>query len=154
MELQHITDFEDTLTEDLGFIVSAVTQLYKVYANYKDNLIPGLKYMNSKKFIPLVVTLEDWFAGGPDTDDVIKAGVEAELIKNGIDREYMIEFPFKTYSINQLELDLQLIFSLGFIEYFERLKTGKISEEERHKFPYIDYFTDEFNQVFLDPIKE
>lgn len=150
---KNFTDYEETLNEDLQHMVNAAIQLYKVYNHYVDGLIPGLTYDPDKKFFPLVVTLEDWFAGGPDTDEFIRAGIKDEFVKNTFNTSILDKFPFKSYSMNQLELDIQLMFSSGFVTYFERLNRGTISTEDRKNFPYIDYFNEEFDKEFLAPLR-
>lgn len=150
---KNLTNYENTLSEDMNFIISAIIQLYKVYSHYKDDLIPGLNFSSKKNFFPIVVTLEDWFAGSPDTSDNIKAGVINELKNIGIDAHYVDIYPFKTYSINQLELDIQLMFNDGFSNYFDKLSSGKITPEHRTDYPYIDYFNEEFDETFMKPLK-
>lgn len=150
---KNFTKYQETLNEDLQHMVNAAAQLYKVYQHYSDNLIPGLPYAPDKKFVPLVVTLEDWFAGGPDTDKVIQEKIEAAFIEKGLDITLLKKYPFKSYSVNQLELDIQLMFSYGFVEYFRRVQQGEITTEERKDFPYIDYFEEEFEREFMEPLR-
>lgn len=150
---KNFTKYHDTLDEDLQHMVNAAVQLYKVYQHYSDNLIPSLLYAPDNKFVPLVVTLEDWFAGSPDTDKVIQERIEAIFIEKGIDITLLKKYPFKSYSINQLELDVQLMFSYGFVEYFRRVHEGKISTEERENFSYIDYFEEEYEREFIDLLR-
>ncbi|WP_316777832.1 hypothetical protein [Pedobacter antarcticus] len=150
---KNFAKYHDTLDEDLQQMVNAAVQLYKVYQHYSNNLIPSLPYAPDKKFIPLVVTLEDWFAGSPDTDKVIQERIEVIFIEKGIDITLLKKYPFKSYSINQLELDVQLMFSYGFVEYFRRVHEGKISTEERENFSYIDYFEEEYEREFIDLLR-
>ncbi|MBC6112354.1 hypothetical protein ACFOG5_10995 [Pedobacter fastidiosus] len=150
---KNFTKYQETLNEDLQHMVNAAVQLYKVYQHYSDDRIPGLPYVPDKKFVPLVVTLEDWFAGGPDTDKVIQERIEAAFIEKGLDTSLLKKYPFKSYSVNQLELDIQLMFSCGFVEYFRRLHKGEISTEDRKSFPYIDYFEEEYEREFIAPLR-
>lgn len=150
---KNFTKYQETLNEDLEHMVNAAVQLYKVYQHYSDDIIPGLPYVPNKKFIPIVVTLEDWFAGGPDTDKVIQERIEAVFIEKGIDISLLKKYPFKSYSVNQFELDIQLMFSYGFIEYFRRVHEGEIGTEDRENFHYIDYFEEEYEREFLEPLR-
>jgi len=140
----------ETLSEDIDFMASAVTQLYKVYDHYKNERIPGLQYDPTKKFIPLVVTLEEWFAGGPDIKEKLNESVKLALIKTNIPLQVMDEYNFRTYSINAFEWDVQIMFQLGFVQYLEKLMNGGITESFQKEFPYIEYYEDEFEKTFMD----
>lgn len=150
---KRIQSIEMTLEEDRNFIAAAVLQLYKVYDHYSKNSITGLAFDPQLKFTPIVVTLEEWFAGGPGMDDKIEEQVKYLLLENGISDSLVEEHKFKVYSIASFETDVQLMFDMGFHDFFDKRKKFEITEEVLRDFPYIRYFEKEFDEHFLDPLK-
>ncbi|MES2416659.1 MAG: hypothetical protein V4541_00650 [Bacteroidota bacterium] len=140
----------ESLSVDIDFMAAAVTQLYKVYDHYKNDRIPGLKYDSKMKFIPMVVTLEEWFAGGPDIKEKLTESVKTALIKADIPLQVLDEYNFRTYSINAFEWDVQIMFQLDFLQYLEKLSNGEINENFQKEFPYIEYYEEEFEKTFMD----
>ncbi|MFF5383005.1 hypothetical protein [Pedobacter suwonensis] len=150
---KRIQSIEVTLDEDRNSIATAVLQLYKVYVHYSKNLITGLPFDPQLKFTPIVVTLEEWYAGGPGMDDRIEEEVKRLLLENGLSDTLVEEHKYKVYSIASFEYDVQLMFDMGFHRFFEKRRNHEITEEVLRDFPYIKYFEKEFDEHFLDPLK-
>ncbi|MBK9047955.1 MAG: hypothetical protein IPL74_15120 [Bacteroidetes bacterium] len=49
------------LEHDLKKLAKFIAQLYKTYNDYGNDLYNNLKYDKSKLFIPVVITLEQWY---------------------------------------------------------------------------------------------
>jgi hypothetical protein len=150
---KRIESIEMTLEEDRNFIASAVLQMYKVYDHYSKNLITGLAFESNLKFTPIVVTLEEWYAGGPEMNDRIEQEVKRLLLKNGLSDSLVEEHEFKVYSISSFEYDVQLMFNMGFHHFFDKRRNHEITEEILRDFPYIKYFEKEFDEHFLNPLE-
>jgi hypothetical protein len=150
---KRIESVEVTLEEDRNFIADAVLQMYKVYGHYSKSLITGLSFDPQLKFTPIVVTLEEWYAGGPGMDDRIEEEVKRLLLEEGLSDSLVDEHKFKVYSIASFEYDVQLMFDMGFSRFFEKRRNHEITEQVLRDFPYIKYFEKEFDEHFLDPLK-
>jgi hypothetical protein len=150
---KRIESVELTLEEDRNAIAAAVLQLYKVYDNYSKNQITDLSFDPQLKFTPIVLTLEEWYAGGPGMDDRIEEAVKRLLLENGLSDLLVEDHKFKVYSIASFESDVQLMFEMGFHTFFEKRRNHEITEEVLRNFPYIKYFEKEFDEHFLNPLK-
>lgn len=139
------------LGEDLKKLVSAVVQLYKVYFDYKSGIIPDLPFNANKKFTPIVITLEEWFADNPVIDERICNLVKRELNNHEIDPNIVDFNRYKIISIETFEKEIQIMSKEGLSEYFSLLSTGKLDSEYRKNFTYFDYFSDEFKADFIKP---
>lgn len=141
---------DDIVKSDIDILTEAVTQIYKVYFHYSNNNINELKYNSKLKLIPIVVTLEEWFAGIPNLNEVLTEKVKTRLKEDNLNESIVDVFKFNIISISRFEIEIQKMTKLGFIEYFEMLSNGKLDTE---KFKYESYFEHEINQTFLEPLK-
>lgn len=109
---------DDILASDIKGIADAVMQIYKVYAHYLQNIIPDLKFDPNKNLIPIILTLEEWFAGIPDFNEQVMEIVKSQLKGKGLDESFVDSFKFKVMSISSFETEVQLMAKVGFKEYY------------------------------------
>ena len=140
--------FEEILHSDKIEIAKAVFQIYKVYLNYSNNLITGLEFDSKKNLIPIVVTLEEWYAGAPVFYEEITRLVKELLIGDKLDESIVDVFKFHITSVSHFETDVQIMTEFGFKEFFE----GNLVERKEN-FKYKSYFEEEINQLFIEPLK-
>lgn len=147
------TDDKKTIKEsDTTKIAEAVEQVYKVYAHYSNNMIPELNYDSSKVFIPIVLTLEEWFAQFPTINDKITELVKLKLKVEDV--ALVDKYKFHIFSISDFESIVQIMFSFGFKNYFDKFNAHEITEEIKQNFEYKNYFEDEMNCILTESIKD
>lgn len=142
--------YEDVLEKDVNSMVDAVFQVYKVFFHYKNNEISGLKFSHEKYFIPLIITLEEWYAGIPVLNKKIKKQVKTKLKLANIDESMVDKYRFHITSISSFEFDIQMMTQIGFKEYYEGLQNGTVNKDE---FEFVPYFEEEIERVILEPLK-
>lgn len=140
--------FEDIVESDISDISDAVAQTYKVYSFFLKGDISELKYDSKKFFIPIVLTLEEWFAGIPDFKEEVTKRVKDKLKIGKFDETLVDRFNFHIIPIASFETDIQIMTKTGFKNYFERIASGKLDKES---FKYNLYFEKEINETFIKP---
>lgn len=141
--------FEEILHSDKIEIAKAVFQIYKVYLNYSKNLIPDLVFDSKKNLIPIVITLEEWYAGAPDFNEEITRLVKELLIGAKLEESIVDVFKFHITSVSSFETDVQIMTKVGFKEFYE----GNIAEMKEN-YNYESYFKDEIGQLLIEPLKK
>ena len=132
-----------------AYAAQEISKIYKVYDDYKENRISELPFDPAKSFIPLIVFLEDGFY--LDINNEITDNVKNTLQNKGISSDIVDEFPFHIFSVSDFEYKSQIMFEIGFRNYFIGIKTGNISQDYIEHFNYIDYFSDDFERQFITP---
>jgi len=131
------------------YVAEEISKIYKVYNDYSTNIIQDLPYTPSKSFIPLIVFLEDGFY--LETNDEITDRIKGILNSKGISPNLVNEYPFHIFSISDFEYKVQIMFEIGFYNYFTKTKSNNISQDYIEHFKYIDYFSDDFKNQFINP---
>lgn len=141
------------LVSDIQKMAQFITQLYKTYLDYVDNKYPTIKYDSSKKFIPLVLTLENWFINlNPTIMKILHKYVIAEFEKSALNQNLLNEFPYHIRSSDDFEKDIQIINEIGVFEYFDKISKFEI-HDNIEKFKYKDVFEDEFHEMLIKPLE-
>ncbi len=141
------------LIDDVKKMSQFITQLYKTYLDYVENKYPTVEYDNSKKFIPLVLTLENWFINLNHTIlNYLNKYVEEEFDKNQLDKNLLKEFPYHIRSSDDFEKDIQIINEIGVFEYFDKISTFEIHDFIQN-FKYKNIFEDEFEKLIIEPMR-
>lgn len=145
-------DITKGLVSDIKKMAKFIIQLYKTYLDYQQNKYPTIKFDKEKKFVPLVLTLENWFINlNPTIIKILNEYVIEEFDKNNLDKSLLAEFPYHIRSSDDFEKDIQIINEIGIFEYFE-----KITKHELHdyiqKFKYNNIFEDEFEKIIMEPM--
>jgi hypothetical protein len=141
------------LVSDIQKMAQFITQLYKTYMDYVDNKYPTIKYDSSKKFIPLVLTLENWFINlNPTIMKILHKYVIAEFEKSALNQNLLNEFPYHIRSSDDFEKDIQIINEIGVFEYFDKISKFEI-HDYIEKFKYKDVFEDEFHEMLIKPLE-
>jgi len=149
--LQIGSKYHEPISEkDINSVSDAVTQVYKVYSDYCDSKIPDLEFNKEKEFIPLVVTLEEWFAGVISINDLVTSEVKSNLKNVGIDDSLVDRFKFHIESISDIEFDIQRMLKFGFKEHFDRLADPNYSKDD---FKFNNYFSEEIEALFSIPLE-
>lgn len=97
----------------------------------------------------MIVFLEDGFY--LDIDKEIPVKIKKILIEKGVSPKLVDEYPFHILSVSDFEYKLQIMFQMGFKNYFGKLANGEITQTFEEEFNYIDYFSDDFNDLFIIP---
>jgi len=126
------------------YAAKEITKIYKVFNDYKKNSISELPYID-KHFIPIIIFLEDglYLNIYQEISNQIKESLEQE----GICSDIVDEYPFQIFSVADFEIKAQIMFEMGFKNYFNELKLGNISSQLIENFNYIDYFSDELLSI-------
>jgi len=146
-------DIKKGLESDLKKMASFIFQLYKTYIDYSKDKYPQLAFDSSKKFIPLVVTLENWYINlNPSILKILRDFVIENLKANNIDVALIDKFPYHIRSSEDFEKDIQLINSLGILGYFDKVIKNEIYAYIKN-FSYRNPFDGEFEKIFLEPLR-
>lgn len=145
----------NSLLTDITIIAAGVTQLYKVYNDYRDNKVDNLHYDSNKQFVPILVTLEHMLPSLPPINDNISDIVRADLSKLGINASIIDTYPYHIIPISDFEYYIQIMMHEGFENYFQNktLEGNTMEYDFRGKFDYKDYFKGTFSQDFIDPYR-
>lgn len=147
-------NIEKGLELDLKKMSLFITQLYKTYLDYREGKYPHLTFDPSKKFIPLVATLEPWYINmNPKILGLLKNFVVENLIANNIDASIIDKFPYHIRSSEDFEKDIQLINSLGILGYFNKIETNELNDYIQD-FNYSNVFEGDFEKIFVEPLRQ
>jgi hypothetical protein len=146
-------DIKQGLESDLTKMASFIVQLYKTYIDYTADKYPQIKYNPSKKFVPLVVTLEEWYINlNPPILEILKELVIKNFIESNLDTSLIDKFPYHIRSSHDFESDIQIINSLGIHNYFDKIVTNELFDYI-HDFTYHNIFEGEFIKTFIEPLR-
>lgn len=146
-----LASFSKTLDEDVDFIAKGLLQLYKVIDHYIEGNIPGLPFDAHKAIIPILLTFEEGFVGGPDIKEKINLAIKNLLEQAQLSPEVLNKWPYHCYSIDKFEVDSQIMFDVGFVEFFAMQQRGELDESFIKSFSFKDYHEAEFAETFLCP---
>jgi hypothetical protein len=142
-------DTAEGLEKDLKKLAEFVCQPYKVYHDYRTNKIDRLNEIEPKIFIPVTLTLEDWFIKqNPGLYNRLSELVTLEFQRLKLPEEYLTKHPYLLFSASEFEIEAQLINRLGFHTYLKKMEEQKLSDF-REKFKYKEIFKDEYDDFFL-----
>lgn len=128
----------------------ALKQIYKVYDDYRNDLIEALPFDDSKNFVPILVYLENDQLNFFNMDGKITNELTNILNTTNIDSSLILKYPFHIYGSDEFELDVQIMFKNGFYHYFDMMRKGEIDVDFRTKFQYMNYYDDDFNREFIE----
>ena len=147
-------DIKKGLEKDLDTMASAIVQLYKTYIDYRSNKYPQLIFDENKKFIPLIVTLEDWYINiNPRIMGLLKELVIEKMKESNLEIELIDCYPYHLRSSNDFEKDIQIINSLGILSYFDKANKNELHSITQN-FNYTNTFEGEMEKIFVEPLKE
>lgn len=146
-------DIKLGLESDLRKMASFITQLYKTYIEYTEGKYPQVAFDSSKKFVPLVVTLEAWYINiNPRILELLRELVIENLKANNIDVSLIEKFPYHMRSSEDFEKDIQYINALGILGYFDRVTKNELHDYIQN-FNYRNPFEGEFEKTFMEPLR-
>lgn len=144
---------DNGLEKDLANMADFIIQLYKGYIDYSNNEYPQIAFNANKKFIPIVVTLEEWFINfNHEILEKLKIMVLDKMKAKNLDTTLVDKHPYHIFSADDLERDIQLIDSLGIASYFEMASNHTLAEFAQ-TFKFRNIFDGEFEKIFLDPLR-
>ena len=111
----------------------------------KLNKIIKLPYNKNKTFIPIMVTIEEWYAGCPSINDCLTRIAEAYLKKKHIDISIIKKNKYKIISIDTFEIDYQIMTREGISSFF-KMKKNNILDEYKKNFIWILIFSTNFQK--------
>ena len=92
-------DLKDGLQKDLEKMAGFITQVYKTYIDYKENNYPQIKFDGTKKFIPVVLTLETWYITiNLKLMEILKELVFKNFFEEGLDPTLLETNPYHLWS--------------------------------------------------------
>lgn len=139
------------LEKDLKKMAEFITQVYKTYIDYKNNLYPTLKFDSNKEFYPLVLTLEDWYINFNHVIlDMLKSFVIELFNIINLDIMLLESFPYHIRCASEFERDIQLINSIGIKGYFTKVANNTIQEDIK-EFEFKNIYEGEYEKVFVEP---
>jgi hypothetical protein len=142
-------DSESGMLDDLTSLASAVVQLYKTFIDYQNGKYSLLTYDNTKKFYPVVVTLEEWFLPiNPLLMQTLHEKVEEKLSASNLDVNLTKLHPFHISSVDHFENHIQIIQEKGITHFFDLLNSNNLSQRD-----YKHLFAGQFEELILKPVK-
>jgi len=146
-------DVSKGLEKDLKKMASFICQIYKTYLDYTVDFYPNLKYDEKRLFVPLVLTLEEWYINyNFKIQGMLHEMVIVELETKGMETDLLQKFPYQIRSSDEFEKDIQIINDIGLHTYFDKLKKNELHELVQN-FRYKTIFDDEFEETFIKPLK-
>lgn len=127
-------NINDALDIDLKKMASFIKQIYKTYIDYKNNEYQNIKFDPTKFFIPIVLTLEEWYINiNPQIKDLLRKYV-IEYLDNerNFDKSLIIDNPYYILSAGQFEEDVQIMNEIGILNYFNLLSKNELSEFKKN----------------------
>ncbi|MDP5202383.1 hypothetical protein [Flavobacterium sp. DG2-3] len=146
-------DIQVSLVNDIRHMAKFVVQVYKTYIDFKNGLYPHISYEATQRFIPIVLTLENWFINiNPRIMQMLNNFVLEIFDLENIDKTLLDKFPYQIISTDDFENHIQLINHFGLTYYFDkRTKNELVELTQNFKFDIV--FGDEFESTFLEPLK-
>jgi len=86
------------LEQEIRKLGEFVVQTYKGINDYRAGLYPHLAARDARAF-PLIVTLEEWFAFGPDNLRMLDESVRVGLAAAGLSSDMADEMPYTICSV-------------------------------------------------------
>ena len=136
------------LEKDLKKMAEFICQLYKTYHDYVAGLYPQIEFNRTKQFVPLVVTLEEWYIGYHHIiSDTLRDYVTSALTDKAIDPAIIDRFPYFTMSCSDFEKNIQVINTYGIRTYFNAIRERNI-DDLTNGFTYKVWHKEEFKTLF------
>lgn len=150
---KNLLSVKDELQEDISIYADGVFQLYRSYSDYKNGLMPGLPFNDSKVFIPILLIQDEFFLNVPTIKDEIARLTYKKLKDKQIDLSTFEEFKFQVFSSQYFESEIQIMTKIGFLQYLSFIEQGKIDNEFRSKIATDFYYDNEFEKEFINPVQ-
>ena len=132
------------LRTDIEHMAAAVVQVYRSATDYLGNAYPHFPVKVGRKIFPAVVTLENWRMFGPVMMDSLAQAVGVQLQKAGLHPELVEEMPYSIWSVEELEVGLQVMSSNSIASFME----GKLRSAEMRQWDWHAYMTKCYPQSF------
>ncbi len=146
----NIRNCEKPLTKDAIILGIEVGKVYKAYDDYANNKISNLPFDSNKVFRPILVTLEEWYAGIPDVKNVIIQIAQSYLNYKSIDATIVDKFPIIIMSASSFTIDFQIMTKHGINQYYQ-LKSNNELTNEKNIFNF-ELIKDLFNKELFEPL--
>jgi hypothetical protein len=148
------TNISISLDGDLEKMASFVVQIYKTYLDYSNNKYDNISYNNNRKFVPLVITLEDWYVNfNHKLKKIIHEKIIALFEIEIIPLSLLDDFPYFIRSMADFESSFQFACEIGLRNYFDKVEKNQLQELSK-KFKYKELFLDEYKHIFFNPIHD
>lgn len=141
----------DSDSEIFSYAAKQLAKVYKVIDAYQNKHLCQIPFRLGIHFTPIIVFLEDGYFF--DVNEEISKQTKVELENSNIDSNIIDKYPYYFFSSYEFEYKAQIMFDIGFKNYFEQLKCGRISQKYLESYPYTNLFIDEFQELFIDPLK-
>ncbi|MFZ2523404.1 MAG: hypothetical protein WAW92_03400, partial [Minisyncoccia bacterium] len=148
---------DDAMDKDLEILADDIIQVYLTILDYKNNYYSNFPYKKENRIYPLLVTLEDWFLIGNDSDNLTKK-VTRKLEESGLPSNTITDMPFivcSTYNYEQLiqvlnKYDIKEITNNWFVPDKKGHNFGQfIRNTYKEGIKYIDdFFPGDFEKIY------
>lgn len=132
------------LEADIDNMASAVVQVYKTIADYRNGAYPHLRYDEKHKIFPIIVTLENWHMFGNVMLNKLAERVNAKLEAAGLAKDVADAMPYSVLAIEELEVGLQIMRDNGIAKFVE----GKLNHAEMRTWEWHGYMTKQYPKTF------
>ncbi|MFT3986298.1 hypothetical protein [Aestuariivirga sp.] len=112
------------MINQLKYVAKAVAQTYRNIADCRAGHYPHFQATTEKAIFPLVVTLENWHVFGDYTYSELDRLVIEECRAHGVPDDMRINSPYILCSVDELEVAVQVIRSIGVEKFVERKFAG------------------------------
>jgi hypothetical protein len=146
------------LEEDIGYMASAVVQVYKAIQDCSGGHYPHFRIEEGAKVYPCIVTPEDWHMHGPVMYGFFRDQVLAKMAEEGLPDDYVTKMPYSIWPIDHFELGLQIMNETAISTFMD----GKLLDDEMRDWEWLPYmsakfkghckalFEDEYKKLFAD----
>lgn len=148
---KYIDSCENALTRDTIIIGMGIGKMYKVCNDYLNNKIDTLPFNSSQILRPILVTMEEWFAGIPNIDDAITEIAKGYLRYKSINYDLIDRIPFQIMSVSNLTIDFQMMVTESITQYYHSVSSNELMSKRMGV--NFDVVSDLFEKEFFDTLK-
>jgi hypothetical protein len=135
----------EPIERELKKLAKAIGQLYATVAEALNGSYPHWQ-PSGKPVYPIVVTLDNWNLLSHTLQGAVRACVEEEFSRRGLDVELLNKYPYAVCWIRELEISIQVMHSIGIATLMEGITKGEKAGYMMD--PYIrTEFPTEFSQT-------
>lgn len=99
---------ENAIKSDLKILAQDIGQVYGTLDDYLKGRYTHFSFKKDFKIFPFLVTLEEWFIMGKDSENLLEM-VKNEMFKRNLPEKYLVEFPYTVCSASDFEILIQIL---------------------------------------------
>jgi len=139
----------ESIDSDIEILANSILQIYKTYSDYVENQYDQLPFRQELKFVPILLTMEEWYiSGNIDIENNLnRILLEKSNQMNNI-TEIVKKNPYIIMSISKFESDIQIINEIGIDAFVKKRFTIEI-ESIRKDIKWVRPFHGEYINTFI-----